>query len=83
MREKLNVKTLGEAEDEEIDDTAAWIERSRRIEAQRRAAEIEKAAKLAMKFDEQVCGFLSSYCFIQNHQNIIFWLCECSVKLIS
>ncbi len=48
------VKGLGEAQPD-VDDVAAWVSRSRQAELEaRRAAEREKAAKMASMYDEEV-----------------------------
>ena len=55
MEEGLaKVKTLGAAE-EEVDDMAAWVARSRRVEeANKRAAERAAASRVASMYDEEV-----------------------------
>ncbi len=48
-----NTKTLGAAGDD-VDDLAAWVERSRLAEAAKKAEERAKAEKLARGYEEEV-----------------------------
>lgn len=50
-----STKTLGAAAPE-VDDLAAWVERSRAAEAAQKAAERAKAEKVARQFAEEVRG---------------------------
>jgi hypothetical protein len=53
--EELNakVKALGAADDE-VDDLAAWVAKTRKLEEEQKLAEREKANRMASKYDDEV-----------------------------